>query len=72
MAALQRRRPRRSALVVVGEDDKPDFRAIAEHLASEIHGAELALVPGAGHLVGLDRPDALNDLQLEFLQDGVR
>jgi 3-oxoadipate enol-lactonase len=59
-------------LVVVGEDDKPDFLAIAEHLASEIPGAELALVPGAGHLVGVDRPDALNDLLLEFLQDGVR
>jgi 3-oxoadipate enol-lactonase len=59
-------------LVVVGEDDKPDFRAIAEHLASEIPGSELALVPGAGHLVGVDRPDALNDLLLEFLENGVR
>lgn len=56
-------------LVVVGEDDKPDFVAIAEHLASEIPGAELALVPGAGHLVGLDRPDALNDLLLDFLRE---
>jgi 3-oxoadipate enol-lactonase len=57
------------ALVVVGEDDKPDFVAIAEHLASEIPGAELALVPGAGHLVGLDRPDALNELLLDFLRE---
>jgi pimeloyl-ACP methyl ester carboxylesterase len=58
-------------LVVVGEDDKPDFLAIAEHLASEIPGAELAIVPRAGHLVGLDRPDVLNALLLEFLEDGV-
>lgn len=58
-------------LVVVGEDDKPDFKAIAQHLAEEIPGAELAVVPDAGHLVGLDRPDELNRLLLDFLQDGV-
>ena len=54
-------------LVVVGEDDKPDFKAIAQHLAEEIPGAELAVVPEAGHLVGLDRPDELNRLLLDFL-----
>jgi pimeloyl-ACP methyl ester carboxylesterase len=58
-------------LVVVGEEDKPDFKAIAHHLAEEIPGAKLALVPEAGHLVGIDRPDELNRLLLEFLQDGV-
>ena len=54
-------------LVVVGDEDKADFRAIALHLADEIPGAELVTVPGAGHLVGLDRPDVLNELLLEFL-----
>jgi pimeloyl-ACP methyl ester carboxylesterase len=58
-------------LVVVGEDDKPDFRAIAHHLAEQIPGAELAIVPEAGHLVGVDRPDELNRLLLDFLQDRV-
>jgi 2-succinyl-6-hydroxy-2,4-cyclohexadiene-1-carboxylate synthase len=58
-------------LVVVGEEDKPDFKAIAYHLAEQIPGAELAVVPEAGHLVGLDRPDELNRLLLDFLQDGV-
>jgi 3-oxoadipate enol-lactonase len=58
-------------LVVVGEDDKADFHAIAEHLAEEIPGAELVSVPRAGHLVGVDRPDVLNELLLDFLQDGV-
>ena len=58
-------------LVVVGADDKPDFRAIAEHLAAEIPEADLAVVAGAGHLVGLDQPDELNALLLEFLEDGV-
>jgi 3-oxoadipate enol-lactonase len=54
------------ALVVVGDRDLPDFRAIAEHVAAET-GAELAVVAGAGHLVGLDRPEELNRLLLGFL-----
>ena len=54
-------------LVVVGEDDKADFLAIAQHLAEEIPDADLVLVPGAGHLVGIDQPEELNALLLEFL-----
>jgi 3-oxoadipate enol-lactonase len=56
-------------LVIVGEDDKPDFLAIAEHLAEEIPDADLAVVAGAGHLVGLDQPEELNALLLEFLAE---
>jgi 3-oxoadipate enol-lactonase len=55
-------------LVIVGEDDKGDFHAIAQHLAEEIPDADLAIVPGAGHLVGLDQPEELNALLLEFLE----
>lgn len=54
-------------LVVIGENDKPDFRAIAHHLAEHIPNSELAVVPEAGHLVGVDQPDALNHLLLSFL-----
>ncbi len=56
-------------LVVVGENDKADFRAIAQHLAEEIPDADLAIVPGAGHLVGVDQPEELNALLLEFLSE---
>lgn len=56
-------------LVVVGDQDKPDFAAIAHHLAEQIDGAELAVVAGAGHLVGVERPDELNALLLDFLSD---
>ena len=56
-------------LVIVGELDKGDFRAIAQHLAEEIPDADLAVVPGAGHLVGLDQPEELNALLLEFLSE---
>ena len=56
-------------LVVVGADDHADLRAIAEHLAQEIPNADLVVVPGAGHLVGVDQPEELNALLLEFLSD---
>jgi pimeloyl-ACP methyl ester carboxylesterase len=56
-------------LVVVGENDKADFRAIAHHLATEIPDADLAVVPGAGHLVGVEQPEELNALLLEFLAE---
>jgi pimeloyl-ACP methyl ester carboxylesterase len=56
-------------LVVVGEKDKPDFRAIAGHLAEQIPDAELVVVPGAGHLVGVDEPEELNAVLLEFLSE---
>jgi pimeloyl-ACP methyl ester carboxylesterase len=54
-------------LVVVGEDDKGDFQAIAHHLSEQIPDSELVVVPGAGHLVGVDQPDELNALLVEFL-----
>ena len=47
--------------------DKPDFLAIAEHLAEEIPDSDLVIVPGAGHLVGIDQPEELNALLHEFL-----
>ncbi|HEY7397638.1 MAG TPA: alpha/beta fold hydrolase [Gaiellaceae bacterium] len=56
-------------LVVVGDRDKDDFRRIAERLAATIPGARLEVIEGAGHVVGVDRPDELNRLLLEFLQD---
>jgi 3-oxoadipate enol-lactonase len=59
-------------LVIVGENDKADFLAIAQHLAEEIPDADLAIVPGAGHLVGIDQPEELNALLAEFLAEDAR
>jgi pimeloyl-ACP methyl ester carboxylesterase len=58
-------------LVIVGTDDHADFHAIAEHLANGIAHADLAIVPGAGHLVGVDQPEELNALLLEFLAESA-
>jgi pimeloyl-ACP methyl ester carboxylesterase len=60
---------RMPVLVVIGERDHADFHAIAEHLTGQIPDADLVVVPGAGHLVGVEQPEELNALLLEFLQD---
>jgi pimeloyl-ACP methyl ester carboxylesterase len=54
-------------LVVVGDRDKEDFQRIAEHVTARVPGARLEVIAGAGHVVGVDRPDELNRLLLEFL-----
>ena len=43
--------------VIVGEDDKADFRAIAARLADEIPDARLVTMPGVTHLPSLERPE---------------
>jgi pimeloyl-ACP methyl ester carboxylesterase len=62
LAAIQAR-----TLVVVGEADKADFRAIAERLAEEIPQAELVTLPGVTHLPSLERPEETAALVREFL-----
>jgi pimeloyl-ACP methyl ester carboxylesterase len=58
---------RTPTLVAVGEDDKPDFKAIAERLARELPNAELVVIDGAGHLPPLERPDETASLVGRFL-----
>jgi pimeloyl-ACP methyl ester carboxylesterase len=56
-------------LVLVGEDDVADMRAIAEHLAASIPDARLGRIAGASHLPSLERPEEVNDLLLGFLAE---
>ena len=55
-------------LVVVGDRDHSDFLAIGERIAREAPNARLEVVPGAGHLVAVEAPDAFERLLLEFLE----
>lgn len=54
-------------LVLVGEDDVADMRAIATHVAASIRGARLVTVGNAAHLPTLERPDETNAHLLAFL-----
>jgi 3-oxoadipate enol-lactonase len=54
-------------LVMVGEEDLLKPRRYAEIIAREIPGAELAVVPHAGHAVCWEQPGAFNTLVLGFI-----
>jgi len=54
-------------LVIVGEDDLLKPRHYAEIIAGEIPGAELAVVPHAGHSVCWEQPGMFNTLVLGFM-----
>jgi 3-oxoadipate enol-lactonase len=58
---------RARTLVIVGENDIPDFRATAERLARELPNAELAVIPEAGHLPSMERPEETAALVRRFL-----
>jgi 3-oxoadipate enol-lactonase len=55
------------ALVLSGEFDLAGRRAAARQLAARLPDAELAVIPGAGHLPNLDRPDIYSELCRGFL-----
>jgi pimeloyl-ACP methyl ester carboxylesterase len=59
---------RSKALVLGGDKDGPDFPARAKHIADTIPGAELVLIPNAGHVPHLEVPEIFNRELLKFLK----
>lgn len=53
-------------LVLVGADDVPMPPAISEVLARGIPGAQLVVIPDAGHLSNLEQPEAFNAALASF------
>jgi 3-oxoadipate enol-lactonase len=58
-------------LVLVGEEDQPDMRAIAERLEREIPGARLATIPATAHVPSMERPREFEALVLPFLEEAA-
>lgn len=56
------------ALIVVGERDVPDVHAHAGAIDSRLPDSRRVVVPGAGHLVALERPRTFDRLVLGFLR----
>ncbi len=54
-------------LVVRGDGEVDDFRAMAELVAARVPGSRLEVIPGSGHLVPLEQPAALSEALLGFL-----
>ncbi len=55
-------------LVVVGAEDSRTTPASSKAMASQIPGARLEIISGAGHLSTLERPDEVNQIIGEFLE----
>lgn len=55
-------------LVAVGEEDYFTPQPIARIMSDNIPGAQLAVIPGAGHLPNMETPDVFNKILREFLQ----
>ena len=55
-------------LVVTGEHDRTAAPDVARKMAERIPGATCRILPGAGHLLNIEQPDAFNALLLAFLQ----
>jgi pimeloyl-ACP methyl ester carboxylesterase len=62
------------AVVVVGEQDRITPVAAAEHMMDVLPDGALVLVPGAGHLTGVENPDAVAEALTGLLRrvDGDR
>lgn len=54
-------------LILSGEYDLPGRRHAAQQLAARLPDAELAVIPGAGHLPNLDAPDTYSKLCRGFI-----
>ena len=54
-------------LVLIGDQDEATPMADSEFICSSIEGAELKVIPDAGHLTTIDNPDAVTRALAEFL-----
>lgn len=59
-------------LIIVGSRDVSDIIAIADTLESNITGAKKMVIPGAGHLVNMEKPKEFNRIVLDFLRERVQ
>lgn len=59
------------ALVVVGEDDKATPVESSRMMAATVRGAQLVIIPGAGHVSNIEQPQAFNEALTGFLR-GLR
>lgn len=55
------------ALVACGEDDRLTPPKYSEYLQHHLPGSYLRVIGGAGHMVMLERPDALSSIMRDFM-----
>jgi pimeloyl-ACP methyl ester carboxylesterase len=55
-------------LIICGEDDLMTPVKFSRYLAEKIHAAQIMVIPGAGHMVMLEKPGVVAGLIDEFLE----
>lgn len=55
-------------LIIMGRLEDPENLAVADTLATKIAGAKKIVVPNAGHLVDMEKPEEFNRIVLDFLR----
>jgi 3-oxoadipate enol-lactonase len=55
-------------LVIAGDEDRTASADVARRMAARIGGAELVVMPGTGHLLMLEQPQAFDAALLEFVK----
>jgi len=56
-------------LVIVGDEDVPDFREIAERLEAGLPDVRKVVLEDTAHTIPLEHPDEFRDLTLDFLRE---
>jgi 3-oxoadipate enol-lactonase len=59
---------RTPTLVICGEQDRATTPDKAQNIARAIPGAELVMIPGAGHMSALEAPERVNKVLLPFVE----
>ncbi len=54
-------------LVIVGEQDVPEFIELSDIVAKGINGAEKVMIGGVAHLPSMEKPELFNRVVLDFL-----
>ena len=54
-------------LVIIGEADQPDIRAIATRILASVPDTTEASIPDAGHLPSMERPETFDRILADFL-----
>ena len=55
-------------LVVLGDKDAPDIRAIGELIHSDVVGSHLVRIRDVGHTLVMEKPDEFNRVAQDFLR----
>ncbi len=59
-------------LIIVGDQDVPDFLEISDIVAAGIRGARKVVITGTAHLPSMEKPEGFNQIVLDFLNALMR